>query len=201
MKDLLKIMLILISIILLTSCGKSEADIKYEKEKSEKKAAQLKREQLKKEKDKAISDLYLKYGMVKGWENVDTFTYALQEMYLEKGKTMVFEGTLKDIMKSDDTYFLIVEGINEYYGHNNIANISLDSEKFNELRKHLKSKSNSLGGCFVFKVSNIISPLYQIKSGSESGSEECSSFLEYSMNESLLIFKGDLIEFYISKNL
>lgn len=201
MKNSLKLIIILISIILLTSCGKSEADIKQEKKAAEKKANELKEEQLGKANEKAISDLYLKYGMVKGWENVDTFTYTLQEMYLEKGKTMVFEGELKDITKSDDTYFLIVEGINEYYGHNNIANISLDSEKFNELRKHLKSKSNSLGGCFVFKVSNIISPLYQIKSGSESDGEECRSFLKYSMKESLLIFKGDLIEFYINKSL
>lgn len=201
MKNLSKLIIVFISIILLTSCGKSERKIKEEKKEAERVATELKEAEIDKANDKAISDLYLKYGMVKGWENVDTFTYALQEMYLEKGKTMVFEGTLKDIMKSDDTYFLIVEGINGYYAHNNIANISLDSEKFNELRKHLKSKSNSIKGCFVFKVSNIISPLYQIKSGSESDSEECSSFLEYSMNESLLIFKGDLIEFYINKSL
>lgn len=190
---------ILVLIISLISCGKSEADIKYEKEEADRIAAELKEKQLDKVNDKAISDLYIKYGMVKDWETQDTFTYVLQEMYLEKGKIIVFEGQLKDITKSDNTYFLIVESKNwRWRGY--IANISLDSEKFKDLIKHLNSKSNLVKGCFVFKVLNIISPLYQVESDSELEGSECSSSLEYNINESLLIFKGDLIEFYINKN-
>lgn len=189
MKKLFGMIIILTALVLFSSCGKSEKQIRIEKYSAQEK----KTEQLKVLNKKAIEILSEKYKSVIGWDTSDNFTYELQEMFIDEGKLISFEGELKDIIKSDSTYFLVVNSDSK----NCIARISIKTEKFINLKKQLKSKDCSKTGCFVFKVSKIISASPEIKSDFESDGEY--SYLDYDFDHPLLIINGDLIDFYLIK--
>ena len=187
--------IILSAIILLAGCGKSEQKTKEEKEV----IVKQKREQLKTTNEKAIADLTLKYSSISGWDSLETFTYVLQEMFIDEKKPISFEGELKDITKSDTTYFLKVHNTGWHYNRNYIALISLTAEKFTLLKTKLKSTNHSSEGCFIFKVSKISSATPEIKSDFELDGEDSYSYLSYDFDETLLIFKGELVDFYLNE--
>lgn len=186
--------IIFATIFLLTSCGKSERQIEEKKEK----ILWQKIEQLRVTNKKAITELSQKFNSISGWDTLAAFTYVLQEMFVDERKPISFEGELKDITKLDSTYFLRVHS-DWYYKQNYIAQISISPEKFIELKNQLKSSNHSKEGCFIFKVSKIIYVSPEIKSNSESEGEAWDSYLDYDFNKSLLIFKGDLIDFYLNE--
>ena len=185
--------ILFIAIVLLTGCGKSEQQIKDE----EKKIVSQKREQIKVVNKKEIADFSSKYNAISGWDTVGNLTYVLQEMFSQETKPISFEGELKDITKTDSSYFLKIYRRGRHDKQNYITQISITKEKFIELIKQLKLPNHSNTGCFIFKVSKIISASPVIKSNSELEGEDTYSYLEYDFDESLLIFKGELIDFYL----
>jgi len=200
MIKLFKQVLILITLALLTSCGDSEKQT----EEKNKAVVEQKKEQLKAVNEKAIIDLSHKYNSVLGWAKIEPFSYVLQDMFINTGKLITFIGELKDITKLDSTYYLIVYNsrrllVKKYY----IAKISLNHQQFLEIKKNLESKNKKhrVNGCFVFKVSKIITILPQIKSTNNFDGEDSYSYLEYDFHETLFIFKGELIDFYLIKTI
>ncbi len=199
MTKLLGLTLTLFTIILLTSCCKSDKEVTEAKE--EKKAVvKQKKEQLKTSNEKAIINLSQKYNAVLGWDTLELYTYLYQEMFIDQRKPISFEGELTDITKTDSTYFLKVRNSSWHYDKNYIALISLSRQNFVELQKILKSNNHTNEGCFVFKVSNIVSAYPEIKSDFKLNGEDSYSYLDYDFDETLLIFKGELIDFYLNES-
>lgn len=187
----------LFTIILLTSCGKSDKEIKELKELKEVKEAVVKQkiEKLKTKNKKAIINLSKKYNAVSGWDTLEVYTYLYQEMFIDQRKPISFEGRLNDITKTDSTYFLKVwNSKNRSYNKNSMALISLSRQNFVEFQKILKSNSHTDEGCFVFKVSKIVSGYPEITSDDELRSIDFNSYFNF---YNLLIFKGELIDFYL----
>lgn len=187
--------LTLLTIVLLISCGKSDQQVKEEKEA----IVKQKNEQLNITNEKAIINLSQKYGAISGWDTLEYYTYLYQEMFIDQRKPICFEGELNDITKTDSTYYLKVRNTSWHYNKNYIAQISLSSQNFIEFQKILKSKNHTNEGSFVFKVSKIISASPEISSDSELGGEDSYSFLVYDFDQTLLIFKGELIDFYLNE--
>jgi hypothetical protein len=102
------------------------------------------------------------------------------------------------MIKNDSIFFLKVYSSSWNPYKNYVADISLSPQKFLELNKILQSKNHSHDGCFIFKVSEIITILPQIKSGFDFNGEDSYSYLEYDFDETLLIFKGELIDLYLN---
>jgi hypothetical protein len=146
-------------IIFLTSCGQSEQQIKEEKDAVVKQKSEL----LKTTNEKAITDLSKKYNSVSGWDTLELYTYNYQEMFIDEGKPINFEGKLKDIIKSDSIYYLKVHNTGWHYHQNYIAQISVTPQKFLEFQKILKSANHTNEGCFIFKVTKIVSASPEIK--------------------------------------
>lgn len=191
--------LTIFSIILLTSCGKSDEEVKELKEEKEAIVKQ-KNEQIRTTNEKAIIDLSQKYNAVSGWDTLELYTYLYQEMFIDQKKPISFEGELIDITKTDSTYFLKVRSSSWYYNKNYIALISLNRQKFIEFQEILKSKNHTKNGCFVYKVSKIVSASPEITSDHELRGENSYSYLDYNFDETLLIFKGELIDFYLNES-
>ncbi len=190
------------AIILLTSSCKSEQEIEEE-------VINQKKKQLKSANEKEISDLNEKYNAISSWDSLETFTYVLQEKFIDENKPISFQGKITDLSKSDSTYLLKVRKTSDWsYKWNYIALISLSKEKFIELKKILESSNHSNEGCFIFKVSKIASPFGKIKSyplvdentGISSSNEYSDSelHLDFNFYDKLLIFQGDLIDFHLN---
>ncbi len=184
-------LLTLLILIFLISCGKSELQIKEEKDA----VLKQKEEQLKTTNEKAATILSKKYNAQIGWDTLDLYTYLYQEMFIDQRNPISFEGKLEDIIKLDSSYILKVLNTNRTY----IAQISMNRERFVEFQKIFNSKNRGNEGCFVFQVSKIISASPEIKSDYEFDGEGSYSFLDYDFDQSLLIFKGDLIDFYVNE--
>jgi hypothetical protein len=189
--------LIILSIVLLSSCGKTEQQIKEEKEA----IIWQKKKQLKIYNEQSIIELSKNYNSVLGWDTVETYTYVLQEMFIDNEKPISFKGMLIDIIKTDSSYSLVLYKAGGHYHKNTIAKISSSPEKFIELRKILESYNHSNIGCFIIKVSKIISAYPQIKSEFEYDIEMSYSYLDYDFDEPLLIFNGELIDFYLNETI
>ncbi len=174
------------------SCSKSDQQTKE-------KILKEKNEQLETVNKEAIINLTQKYNSVMGWDTLKEYTYVYQEMFVEQRKTINFEGELSDITKIDSTYYLNVRNKKFYYNKNYIALIALNRQKFIELQNILKSTNHTNEGCFVFRVSKIVSASPEIKSDIESDGEDFYSYINYDFNNTLLIFKGDLIDFYLNE--
>lgn len=189
--------IILSAIVLLISCGKSEREIKAQEEKVAEQEKKRLREQLKTQDEKAVFDLNHKYNSISGWDSLKTYTYVFQEMFIDDNEPISFEGQLMDITKSDSAYFIQVHHKGQHYNSKYIAQISVTSDRFAELEDLIYNRSNK--GCFIFKVSKIVSISPEIASDSELDGEDSYSYLTYEFDEPLLIFKGDLIDFYLNE--
>jgi hypothetical protein len=193
MKKQIGQIIIFSAIILITSCGKSELEISEEKEK----VLEQKTEHLKTINEKAIYELNHKYNVISVWDSFETFTYVLQEKFIDENHAMSFEGELKDISKADSTYTLEVLKNDWHYNWKYLALISISKEKFIEFKKALETPNHSNTGCFIIKVSKIYSAIPKIKSSLEF--EDDDSYLNFDFNETLLIVKGNLIDFHLNE--
>jgi hypothetical protein len=194
MKKQFGIISFLLLIVLFSSCGKSKEQIENEKYEAQEK----KTEQIKMINEKAIINLSKRYKSISGWDTLNKFTYELQEMFIDKGELISFKGKLKDILKLDSTYFLNVKNNTEgpHYGYNFIAQIAINIEMLKELKQILLSKDYTKEGCFVFRVSKIYTAFPKLKSDNDTDSED--SYLGWDFN-TLIVFKGELIDFYMEK--
>jgi hypothetical protein len=187
--------LTLLLILLLTSCGKSAKEVKEEKEAT----INQKTEELKITNKSASVNLSLKFNAVCGWDTLEPYTYVFQQMFIDQKKPISFEGVLKDITKTDSTYILKVFNTGWHHDQNYIAQITLSPSQFSELNSVLQSNNHSKKGCFIFNVSNIVSVSPAMKPGIDSDGGDSIAYLDLEFNENLIIFKGELIDFYLNE--
>jgi hypothetical protein len=185
-----KIQIILLTIIIsLVSCGKNE-------KKNDKYVIKN---------EKAITDLNKKYNAIPWQPSEGDFTYELQEMFIDKKKLISLNDDIKNITKLDTTYLLSFydDNIDLDYPdlrRNYIVQISISKDKFKELEKKIKSKNHSTSGCYIIKASKISTRLPALTSEIESGEEHSNSNLSYAYVETLIILKGELVDFYLEEN-
>jgi hypothetical protein len=182
---------------LLSSCGKTEEDIKEEKQK----AIEQKESELRSSNENNITKLVTKNHAVRDWDTLLPYTYVYQNMFIEENKPITFEGVIKDITKNGLNYVLKVHSMHRRRHRNYDAEISVSAEHFQGIEKLLKSNGRIDKGCFIFKVSKIISVSPEIKSEIEWNGEDSYSFLTYDFQETLLIFKGELLDFYLNQRI
>ncbi|MBK9255539.1 MAG: hypothetical protein IPM42_08640 [Saprospiraceae bacterium] len=175
MKKVIQITL-LFSVACCLSCGKSENELRKEAE-------------LLIAKNKAaILALDLKYDCKANWDSAAHFTYNLQDMFLTHKNPINLMGKIVDITKVDSIYHVMVHTGWEYE-REYFADISIEEKKFIDFKKSIKSPNRWTTGSFVFKVSNISSKYPKL---------DCfERYLDY--DESLIIFSGDLIDFYFNE--
>jgi hypothetical protein len=195
--------IILTIIILIGSCGESGHQSKEENDQvineEKEQVVKQKKEQVKNANEKAISDLNHKHNAVYGWDSLVTFTYILQEMFIDEKKPMSFVGEIKNITKSDSNYLLKVHHSQWHYYNDYLALISISIEDFIELEKILKSDNHSNKGCFIIEVTKIISSSPKIISDIEMDGEDSYSSYSFDFDGTLLIIKGDLIDYHIDE--
>ncbi len=133
------------------------------------------------------------------WDTVEKFTYSLQETFENSSRPISFMGEVKDIVKRDSTYILKVAGLiyqsNKYF----IAEISVNSAIFQELKFKLDPKERN-EGCFIFQVSKISSFQLGVKSEiKQDGTtvEDASSYIVLDLDETLIKFQGNLVTYFI----
>lgn len=179
--------------ILLAACGKSEQTSKDETD--ERKMT----EQLEAENEKNTIDIAQKYNAISLRDSLKDFTCDFQEEFIDKKKSVCFEGELEDITKTDSVYYLKIRASKCDLNRNFIAIISMSSANYSKLREQLNSTDNTKIGSFIFNVSKICSPSSQLKSDLELAGEDSYSYLYYDIDETLLILEGDLIDFCLNK--
>lgn len=136
------------------------------------------------------------HNAIAGWDTVENFTYYLQELFSDKLRPASFMGNIKDIIKYDSMYVLKVVNSNYQSPNAFIAEISVNTLMFNKLKSLLKSSKGN-EGCFIFQVENITSNIPVLKSEID----ESSSYLTLDFDETLIKFKGQLIDFYLNAKL
>jgi hypothetical protein len=187
----------LIASIVLVSCGQSEQQTEKERQRV---SETQKEEQLKHKNKNAFVDLSRKFNAVSDWDTLGGYTADLQEILIDKNRPVSFKGKIKDIVKVDSVYFVIVvDSYSLRRNEDHLARIALTSEMYKKLKAQMKSKRYSDEGCFVFTVSEILSSSTKIVSEHESEGEDVYSYLHYDIDETLLVFKGEMIDFALKE--
>lgn len=187
-----KFSLLLLTVILLFSCGKSNSEQREEIE-------GIGVEQQTSLFETSIINLSNKYNAIRRWDTLVTFTYELQEMFIDQDKLVAFEGRFMDVIKTDSSYLLIVMNSRMHYNRNYMAQITISQEDFYQLRVQLSADRQFGKGCFIMRVSKITTASPEIKSDCDLQDEDVYSYLFYDFQESLIIFKGELIDFCLNE--
>lgn len=177
---------------------KSESEIKLEKEN-----AQAAKEKIIDEKnEREDSLLKLKYNAIEGWDGVSRFTYQLQELFNVKGKLVAFTGSIIDITRKNDSYILkfTKDSFDDYKVGKFFVEISVSPDKFQELQKIIGNERIFINGCFIFKCNRVTSSsMLEIDSEVDNieSLEEATSYVTYNFRKILILFKGELVDYYI----
>ena len=147
---------------------------------------------------------------IMGWDTAEHFTYSIQELFETGARPISFIGVIKDIIKKDSTYILNVVGSNSQSNKTFIAEISVNTTMFQELKSKLhRAEDNE--GCFIFiptriksssklAISSYVSHDFDAETVEEAN-DNASSELTYDFGDVLLFFKGKMINFYLYKHL
>jgi hypothetical protein len=196
MTPTIKNLLILCLFIILSSC-----------EQKEQKKENV-REKISLSNEKAIKDFIYRNNAISGWDTLACYTYRYQEMFIDSARKISFEGNIRDIIKSDSNYFIKISYselhniiYHQIYRNNHfLAEIMLTRGQFLSLKQKLKSKNSSRSGCFIFKVSKIVTLGPEIKTDLKGYSEDVNIYLDFDFTENLILFKGTLVDCIIKQS-
>lgn len=197
MKKQIISIIILSLLIVFNACGIMDNDKKEE--------AKKKRQQIEENTEKAKLRLQQKYNsIVLTDEQLEkNFTYVLQEMIIDKKRTLFLEGSIHDIYKSDSSYILEMYGPYNYYDEVNlVALITISKEQLINLEKQMANDRKK--GAFIINTT-AISPSrpmidYSI-SDSESKEDAYLTDLYLGYTKCYKVYKGDLIDFYLEEKM
>lgn len=134
-----------------------------------------------------------------GWDTTKHFTYSIQELFETSSRPISFIGVIKDIIKKDSIYLLKVASSNSQSNKTFIAEISVNTDVFQELKLKLDPAETN-EGCFIFQVTKISSNQPILKSEVESNGdnvEDASSYLTLDFDETLIKFQGRLATYFL----
>lgn len=184
-----------VSTLLLIACNQKEKEKdKYEIEKEQK----VKLDSL----NETDAERIININKAKtDWYKSDLYTYQIQEM-INPEQPLSLKGYLHDILKKDSVYILKIQSSYTNVSSDFIADISVDSTWFQDMRKKFKSKDFT-EGCFIIKINKIQSSFLSLSSEIEGSTEEedLRSDLIYEFNGNLIHIYGNLIDYYIYKTL
>lgn len=193
-----QIMAFLVAVVLL-SCGqekkeppkKEEWEVRYDKQKQ---LDTLNRDE--------AANLTTRHNAIPSKDNSLKFTYQIQEIVKDSGKTISIIGNITDVIQKEGNYILKIYGV--FSKKESICEISVSTETFQKIYNQFDPKYSTQKGCFVFKPTSIESSS-QLSIGSEvSGGEtidDAESSLTYDFNDVILFFKGNLVDYYVYKRL
>jgi len=184
-----------ISTLLLIACNQKEKEKnKYEIEKEQK----VKLDSL----NETDAERIININKAKtDWYKSDLYTYQIQEM-INPEQPISLKGYLHDILKKDSAYILKIQSSYTSITSDFIADISVDSTWFQDMRKKFKSKDFT-EGCFIIKINKIRSSFLSLSSEIDGSTDEedLRSDLIYEFNSNLIHIYGNLIDYYIYKKL
>ena len=187
MNNLSAYFILLLAILLLTSCGQiSQEDAN---------ASNVLLEM----NERYIADLNREYNAISELDSLNAFTSVLQDRFIDSERNLNFIGRIKDICKSDSLFTITVWNKDFFNDRDYMALISLSAESLNEFRAKFREAGNVDEISFIVNVSEIISYPLQLKSNIEHSSDDIYTYLSLDSDFSLIIFKGSLIDYYIMK--
>lgn len=187
MNNLSAYFILLLAILLLTSCGQiSQEDAN---------ASNVLLEM----NERYIADLNREYNAISELDSLNAFTSVLQDRFIDSERNLNFIGRIKDICKSDSLFTITVWNKDFFNDRDYMALISLSAESLNEFRAKFREAGSVDEISFIVNVSEIISYPLQLKSNIEHSSDDIYTYLSLDSDFSLIIFKGSLIDYYIMK--
>jgi hypothetical protein len=197
MTSFLKLLLIIISIIIV-SCGqenkepiKDKEEIRYDKQK-----------QLDTLNKKETVNLAAKFNAIQSKKNDLKFTYQIQKLIKDSDKLISVTGDITDIVQKEGNYILKIYG--NFSKKDALFEISVSPEMFQRILNQFDPKYSTHKGCFIFKPTSIkSSSLLKIDSEVSGGEtiDDAESSLTYDFNDAILLFKGNLIDYYVYQRL
>jgi len=134
-------------------------------------------------------------------DSINDYTFSCQKKFIEQKSLLGFKGSVSDIIKTDSNYILQV--YTTVRSKNYVARIIIDTPMFQRLLPLLNfDYRRKQKGCFIIKVSQIISKSPSIDLDIDSGDEENDSYVSIGDfgSERILIFKGTLVDFYLNES-
>jgi hypothetical protein len=139
-----------------------------------------------------------KYEAAQGWDSLCYYSYQFEELFIQEKKKICFQGGIDDIEKRDSLYF--IEAVNATkYDFNYLAEISLSQDQFKQMQL---SGNDYLEASFILEVTQIekitprIATIYE-NDYDEEGHQIGNAYLDLDFDESLVLIKGNLVDFYI----
>ena len=204
MTKLIKQLIPFITLCLIACNEDKKDDVKETIEKNKSESRTDKRNALDSLNKIAVDKLIENYKAVKDWDTAECFTYTLQEKFDKNSNPISFIGEINDITKKDSVYILKLTSTHTSYFTNFTAQISVNPSVFEELKLHITRTKYRNEGCFIFKVNAINTYLPTLKSVVDKNgdnSEDATSSLSLDFDEKVLEFKGNLISYYLYKDL
>lgn len=126
-----------------------------------------------------------------------TFTYQLQEKIEKENRPIGIKGFIRDIIKKDSNYFLIIYGI--FNNKKCLSKLQISSKQLYEMFALNIYEKN---GLFIFNSTAISSSsLLSIESELSDGGtlEDISSSLRYNFHNMISVFRGTLIDYSLDR--
>ncbi len=191
--------ILLTFLIFLISCEKSAKEIELDKKKEIEQETEKQRKSFETLQEKEIKSFQAKYNAIfLRSDTMYSYTYGLQEQFLEKNNLIDFSGEIIDISKIENKIILKVLNNARDPNRKYLAHIDISTEQFSNIKKQLTNlhkRLDSERGDFIFKVSQITA-LNLLTS--ETGTDYEIYFLS---DQDFVLFEGTLIDFYIYKHL
>ncbi len=144
--------------------------------------------------DTAVFELVKKYNALKLKKDLNNYSYTFYEKLIKEKKLLAFKGPIADVAMNDSLY--IVNATAEINNHLYIAQMTIDIKYSDKLKQALKYDTHkNQQGVFILKVSNLSSKNPAIDIQGDSDGDPYITFGD--LNTRVLIFKAELIDFYI----
>ena len=165
-----------------------------------------------------VMNIAKKNNAIIGWDTIKRYSYQLQELLDSINRSISFIGKISDITKKNNGFILKVFRYNENHQKFRmffLSEISLSFSQLQELNKFILSNKYSGVCCFILKVKQMTSSFPKLTSEVQGGyyegedeegmptirGEEATSYLTYDFTQTLVMLKGELVDFYIFKKM
>ena len=182
--------ILILSTLTLLGCTNSPGD-KDEKDSSEK---------IKVSNNDSITALTNKYKAIRGWDTFDMYSYQLNNMFVERETPISFDGEISDIIMQDSIYILKIHFTGYPINKEFLALVKISKKEFTAFEKKLQLNPKKSSGCFIFKVNKVNSIIPTLNTDVETDGEDSYAYLDYDFDESLILFYGELLDYYFKIN-
>lgn len=151
-----------------------------------------------------VESLINQYNAIVGWDTVYKYTYALHDLLIQSKNTFALEGTLSDIIKFKGNYYLkivsfFIDASKFYDGklsQSYIAYFAIHEQQLHKLIDSLNSPNHIDFGFFLFNVSDVVLPDYELLNLEGGCLGETHEYIDFDFNAPIII-KGEIISYYL----